>query len=352
VKIKDNYLIKILDKLIENNTQPILVGGCVRDSFLGKEVKDYDVEVYGLDSLETLEKILEEFGEINFVGKSFGILKLSTKEMEYDFSFPRLENKTSKGHRGFDVIIDSSLSFDVASKRRDFTINAIGYDYRNKIYLDPFDGIKDIEKKTLRYINDVTFKEDPLRVYRAIQLSARFDFSLDTQTFILCKKIVLTQEFLDISKERVYEEYKKFLLKSKTPSIGFTLLNELQIEKVDNHIISLIDDLSSKTMSNENKLLLIFSLIEDIFKKISNDKKLLKKINTFNIFMIPRIYKNKFTNIHLISEKMRIKLEIFNNMPKPLFMGKDLIKMGYKPSEKFKSILDTLYKMQLGGKIC
>jgi len=49
---------------------------------------------------------------------------------------------------------------------------------------------------------------------------------------------------------------------------------------------------------------------------------------------------------------MIVKLEILNNMPKPLFMGKDLIEMGYKPSEKFKSILDTLYKMQLDGKIC
>ncbi|MGK0256571.1 MAG: tRNA nucleotidyltransferase (CCA-adding enzyme), partial [Arcobacteraceae bacterium] len=165
MKINDIFLEKVLDKIIEHNAIPILVGGCVRDSFLNLEVKDYDVEVYGLNTLEELEEMLEEFGSVNLVGKSFGIVKLSTATMEYDFSFPRLENKIADGHTGFDVVINGHLDFKEATKRRDFTINSIGYDYKNKNYLDPFYGIKDIEKKLLRHIDDDTFIEDPLRVY-------------------------------------------------------------------------------------------------------------------------------------------------------------------------------------------
>ena len=82
--IKDSFLEKVLDKIIQNDATPILVGGCVRDYFLKLDVKDYDIEVYGLDTLEELEIILEEFGSVNLVGKSFGIVKL-VKELSKSF---------------------------------------------------------------------------------------------------------------------------------------------------------------------------------------------------------------------------------------------------------------------------
>jgi len=352
MKINDSFLKKVLNKIIQNDATPILVGGCVRDYFLNLNVKDYDVEVYGLNTLEELEKILEEFGSVNLVGKSFGIVKLSTPDMEYDFSFPRLENKVGQGHTGFDVIIDGTLDFKNASKRRDFTINSIGYDYKNKVFLDPFNGIEDIKKKLLKHIDDSTFIEDPLRVYRAIQFSARFEFSLDSHTFDLCKKIAQTEEFSEISKERIYEEYKKLFLKSKQPSLGLKLLNKLKIEQLNESILLNIDEIIQNDLNNTDTLILIFSILDKLFLKISNDKKLLKKIQALQNFQVPRIFEKKLDKkdtyiIHLIK-----KLNMLNNMPKPLYLGKDLIKMGYKPSEKFKTILDTLYKMQLNGEIC
>jgi len=352
MKINDSFLKKVLNKIIQNDATPILVGGCVRDYFLNLNVKDYDVEVYGLNTLEELEKILEEFGSVNLVGKSFGIVKLSTSDMEYDFSFPRLENKVGQGHTGFDVIIDGTLDFKNASKRRDFTINSIGYDYKNKVFLDPFNGIEDIKKKLLKHIDDSTFIEDPLRVYRAIQFSARFEFSLDSHTFDLCKKIAQTEEFSEISKERIYEEYKKLFLKSKQPSLGLKLLNKLKIEQLNESILLNIDEIIQNDLNNTDTLILIFSILDKLFLKISNDKKLLKKIQALQNFQVPRIFEKKLDKkdtyiIHLIK-----KLNMLNNMPKPLYLGKDLIKMGYKPSEKFKTILDTLYKMQLNGEIC
>ena len=79
------------------------MGGSVRDHFLNLPIKDYDIEVYGFETLEELEKVLSAFGSVNLVGKSFGVLKFVHEKEEYDFSFPRLESKVGKGHRGFDV---------------------------------------------------------------------------------------------------------------------------------------------------------------------------------------------------------------------------------------------------------
>ena len=352
MNINDSFLEKVLQKIINYGGIPILVGGCVRDSFLHLPLKDYDIEVFELSSLEFLEEILEEFGSVNLVGKSFGILKLSTNTMEYDFSFPRLETKTTQGHRGFEVVVDGTLNFYEASKRRDFTINAIGYDYKNKTYLDPFDGIKDLQNKVLKHIDDDTFIEDSLRVYRSIQFSARFDFSIDSSTLLLCKTIVSTEEFKTLSKERIYEEYKKLFLKSKQPSLGLQILNALKIEQFEPNVMSYIDEIVQTNISNSDKLNLIFYLTEKLFLQISDDKKILKKITKLKNFRVPRIYEKQIDKKSTFVEQLIVKYQMLNNMPKPLFMGKDLIKMGYKPSEKFKTILDTLYKMQLDGEIC
>ena len=224
-------LIKIANELVSQNAKAILVGGAVRDFLLHKELKDYDVEVYGLKSIEQLEQLLSKFGSVNLVGKSFGILKLRVGNIEYDFSFPRKEQKSGVGHRGFDVEIDGSLSFDEASKRRDFTINAMGYDIVENKILDPFGGQRCLDCKILKHIDDKTFIEDPLRVYRAIQFSARFELELHESTFKLCEEMVERGDLDDLSRERVYEEFKKLLLKSKKPSIGFNLMRELGILK-------------------------------------------------------------------------------------------------------------------------
>ena len=120
---------EILAYLQEEGFKAVLVGGCVRDFFLNLPIKDYDIEVFNIKDYDTLVKKLEKFGKINLVGKSFGILKLQTKNHEFDFALPRLETKIGLGHKGFDVEIKPQLSFKEASLRRDFTINALGYDY-------------------------------------------------------------------------------------------------------------------------------------------------------------------------------------------------------------------------------
>lgn len=213
------------------DAKAILVGGSVRDHFLKLPSKDYDVEVYGLETMEDLEGVLSTYGSVNLVGKSFGVLKFQYEGEEYDFSFPRLESKVGEGHRGFEVEVDGNLDFKTAARRRDFTVNALGYDILEKQFLDPSDGFKDMEKKELRHIDAKTFVEDPLRVYRAVQFSARFGYTLAEETFVLCQKMIQDGLLEELAKERVFEEWKKLLLKSPKPSKGFELMYSLGILK-------------------------------------------------------------------------------------------------------------------------
>lgn len=218
---------QILIALQEENIKPLLVGGCVRDSLLEIPCKDYDVELFGIETLNDVELILKRFGNIKQVGKSFGVLTLKIDSYDFDFALARIEKKVASGHRGFEVINDKNLKYDKASLRRDFTINSIAYDFFEKRLIDPNNGIKDLENKVLRHIKDDTFIEDPLRVYRAIQFCARFDLSLDKKSSQLCKQMVQRGDLEELPKERVYEEFKKLFLKSSKPSIGLELLDSL-----------------------------------------------------------------------------------------------------------------------------
>ena len=235
-------IIKTISKrLHEHKAKAIVVGGSVRDHFLKLPIKDYDIEVYGLENIELLEKILSELGSVNLVGKSFGVLKFVHDKEEYDFSFPRLESKVGTGHRGFNVETDGNMTFKQAALRRDFTINAMGYDVEAKAFLDPFNAQVDIDKQILRHIDDSSFVEDPLRVYRAVQFSARFEYALAEETKSLCKDMIEKRMLEELPKERVYTEFKKLLLKAKKPSLGFELMRELGVLQYFPELQAIID---------------------------------------------------------------------------------------------------------------
>ena len=231
----------ILKDLQELGVTPILVGGCVRDYFLNIPVKDYDIEIFGINSLEIIQKSLEKFGSVKSVGKSFGVLTLRVNEYDFDFALPRTEKKIGNTHQDFEVITNANLSFKEAAIRRDFTINAIGYDFFRQEFLDPFDGIKDLKNKIIKHIDDNTFIEDSLRVYRVVQFVSRLNFRIEEKTKELCKQIVLNDELKYLPKERVYEEFKKLFLKSSKPSIGFEVLRELGVLKYFPELEALIN---------------------------------------------------------------------------------------------------------------
>jgi len=213
---------KALAEIIrENNGRAMLVGGCVRDEYLGIEIADWDLEVYGVEP-EKLKGILESFEEVNAVGESFTVYKVGN---DVDVSIPRRDRKSGRGHKGFTIEGDPDMSFEEASSRRDFTVNAILKDPLTGEIIDPFNGREDIETKTLRHVSSETFAEDSLRVLRAAQFAARFEFDIAPETVELCKTIDVT----DLPKERVWGELEKLLLRAQRPSIGLRWLYELGV---------------------------------------------------------------------------------------------------------------------------
>ncbi len=222
----DKILEQISLRLVSKDAKAVVVGGAVRDHFLKLPIKDYDIEIYGHLTLSELETILKEYGAVKLVGKSFGVLKFIYNDLEYDFSLPRVEKKVSAGHRGFNIESNGFLTFKEASKRRDFTINAMGYDIYNKRFLDPYGGLEDIKNRVLRAVNSSSFIEDPLRLYRAVVFCSRFNFRVDSTTKSLCQSIVESKTLEELPKERVFQEIKKLLLLSSRPSVGFELLRE------------------------------------------------------------------------------------------------------------------------------
>ena len=432
----------ILKDLQEIGATPIIVGGSVRDFFLNIPVKDYDIEIFGIDSLETIQKSLEKFASVKMVGKSFGVLTLRVNEYDFDFALPRIEKKIGNTHQDFEIITNANLSFKEAAIRRDFTINAIGYDFCTKDFLDPFNGINDLKNRVLKYIDDKTFIEDSLRVYRAIQFSARFDFSLDEKTFELCKKIVQNNELHFLPKERIYEEFKKLFLKSSKPSIGFELLKDLGVLKyfpelkaliscvqdpiyhpegdVWIHTMMCLDELS-RILKEENivdeyrKLYLFYAILCHDFgkpfctkeingkitshkheslgieptisflSKLTNEKKIIEIVSSLvKNHLIPfQLYlaESSLKAIKRLSLKVNIEdlclvcladclgrtildkekcpkatswvlnkakeLDIHNEPIKPIVQGRDLIELGFKPSDKFKEILEFAFDLQI-----
>jgi tRNA nucleotidyltransferase (CCA-adding enzyme) len=204
--------------------RPRVVGGCVRDWLLGLEPKDFDVEVPGVD-FETLHRALSPFGATDVVGRSFGVIKLRLGGAEYDFSLPRRESKTGAGHRGFAVEPEPNLSDSEAAARRDFTINAIAYDPFAQVLVDPRGGERDLRAGVLRHTS-AAFTEDPLRVLRAVQFAARFDFALAPETATLCRSIKAS--FSELPVERIWGEWAKWAEKSRKPSRGLAVLRETE----------------------------------------------------------------------------------------------------------------------------
>ena len=264
----------ISKQLKEKNAKAVVVGGSVRDHFLELEIKDYDVEVYGLEKIEELEAILAQYGSVNLVGKSFGVLKFQYDGEEYDFSFPRTEQKTGAGHRGFDVFVDGEMSFKEASKRRDFTLNAMGYDVEEQKFLDPYAGLEDMKKGLLRHIDDETFVEDPLRVYRAVQFCARFEYSLSEESFELCRTMVEAGMLEELANERIYIEFRKLLLKSPKPSVGFELMRELNMLRYFPELKALIGVPQSPIWHPEGDVWIhTMMCIDEMVKLLGDDEK-------------------------------------------------------------------------------
>lgn len=242
-----------------------MVGGAVRDHILGIESKDLDVEVFGL-SKSKLISILREFGKVSQVGRTFGILKLTVNNEDFDFSLPRRDQKTGLGHKGFNIKTDPYMSFEQAASRRDFTINSMGLNILNDEIIDEYNGARDLRNRTLRVVDKNTFVEDPLRVLRGIQFAARFNLKITESTLKIFKTLV--ESLHELPNERIFEELKKLLMKAEKPSIGFEMASRIGvIQALYPEIIIAKEELGKQdTMVNHPNWILMLRALDEAAK--------------------------------------------------------------------------------------
>lgn len=139
---------------------------------------------------------------------------------DIDIALPRKETAMGNRHKDFKIDVDPFIGTVKAAERRDFTINAIMQNVLTGEITDHFGGAEDLNSKIIRHVNDRTFTEDPLRVLRAAQFAARFEFDIADETAELCRAIDLST----LSKERIFDELCKAVLKADKPSVFFEVL--------------------------------------------------------------------------------------------------------------------------------
>jgi len=446
--MKESYekLNRLAATVRDEGGRAMLVGGCVRDELMGIEPKDWDVEVYGIQPAR-LREVLDSLGEVNVVGEAFTVYKLGNA---LDVAIPRRERKVGKGHKGFVIEGDPSMSYEEACSRRDFTINAILKDPLTGEIVDPFDGQRDIERKIIRHVSDETFAEDSLRVLRAAQFAARLEFDIEPETVEISKTIDVT----DLPRERIWGELEKLLLKARTPSIGLKWLYDLGVVDqifpemkslvgvrqepewhpegdVDVHTLMVVDEarklidelpyekkvavmlgaiahdfgkppttqffdgrwrshshdeagveptlsfldtlgiytLNGYDVRNQIVQLVRYHLKPGEFYKAKNPvgdgafRRLARKVEPDLLYRVAKAdslgrnpawlpAEKRFGSEaqEWFIEKVR-ELQIEKKAPDPILMGRHLVELGLNPSPRFKQILDSVYEMQLDGKV-
>jgi tRNA nucleotidyltransferase (CCA-adding enzyme) len=160
------------------------------------------------------------------------------------------------------------MSVEDATRRRDFTINAILQDPLTGEFVDPFNGRADIESKVIRVVSEKTFAEDSLRVLRAAQFASRFGFTIDAQTIEICRTIDLS----DLPGERIFAEIEKLLMLSKRPSVGLEWLKELGVlEKIFPEIASLISVRQDPVWHPEGDVFVHTQVVVDKARELIDD---------------------------------------------------------------------------------
>ncbi len=195
-----------------------LVGGCVRDAALGRTISDVDIEVFRIP-VDHLQVLLGRIAPFSLVGASFGVLKVHG--LPIDVSVPRRERKAGHGHRGFLIDANPGLDPTQAAARRDFTINSVAWNPLTAEVIDPYGGLDDLHRGILRHTTE-RFVEDPLRVLRGMQFTARFGLTPAADTVALCRTI----QPEGLAAERLFDEWRKLLLAGERIGDGLRFLED------------------------------------------------------------------------------------------------------------------------------
>lgn len=359
-----NKDILLASKVKEKGGRAFYVGGYVRDLLLNIPNKDIDIEVHGIAEKD-LVAILNEIGEVDYYGRSFGIYALRHEDIEV--ALPRSEKLLGTGHRDFEISVDPDMGYKNAALRRDFTINALMMDVLSHEILDYFNGTDDLNKGIIRHVNDVSFVEDPLRVYRAAQFASRFGFKIDERTVELCKGI----DTFVLSRERIEEELKKALLKAERAEIFFECLKEMNqkdvwFKGVNN--LSCLMKYESNRINADNKYYFMVLLLAldnglDFIEAFSNNRELkayvkryyelYELINNRTLFT-ERYLKDSFDDfVYILSADEKVKvnsyLENIDKIKLNLVSGDELLRRNIKPGENFGRALRDINRLIIEG---
>lgn len=359
-----NKDILLASKVKEKGGRAFYVGGYVRDLLLNIPNKDIDIEVHGIAEKD-LVAILNEIGEVDYYGRSFGIYALRHEDIEV--ALPRSEKVLGTGHRDFEISVNPDMGYKNAALRRDFTINALMMDVLSHEILDYFNGTDDLNKGIIRHVNDVSFVEDPLRVYRAAQFASRFGFKIDERTVELCKGI----DTFVLSRERIEEELKKALLKAERAEIFFECLKEMNqkdvwFKGVNN--LSCLMKYESNRINADNKYYFMVLLLAldnglDFIEAFSNNRELkayvkryyelYELINNRTLFT-ERYLKDSFDDfIYILSADEKVKvnsyLENIDKIKLNLVSGDELLRRNIKPGENFGRALRDINRLIIEG---
>jgi tRNA nucleotidyltransferase/poly(A) polymerase len=196
------------------------VGGYVRDLVMGTPSEEEEVDLLIVRTpLDEIIRRITPHGRVDLVGRSFGIVKFTTRKKTYDIALPRRDTpreQERRRHRDFFISADPELPVEADLERRDFRCNSMALRLKDGVLVDPFDGYKDTRAKVLRLTNARAFPDDPLRVLRVARFSSVLGFSVDPSIYEAARDIDLR----GLSVERINEELFKILLLSPLPSAG------------------------------------------------------------------------------------------------------------------------------------
>ena len=363
----------------------------MRDHVLGKPVKDWDIEVFGIEGT-ALHRLLRRHGRVSAVGKAFGVYKLRAEDgLEIDVSIPRRDSKVGPGHRGIGVEGDPAMSVDEAVRRRDLTINAMMLDLNSGTITDPANGMVDLRARVLRAVDAATFLEDPLRALRVVQFAARLDFAPVPELLDLCRQAPLHE----LPAERILGEWAKLLTRGIRPSRGLEAARSSQIlerlfpRRTDDPRLDLaLDRRAASPRSHPEGRELSIGLL--IFLSASSSEDAVATLDTLGLFRFDGFNAREaviaahsnlkptprsdaelrqasarcelgvlLPALEALSPKDEVgpalararELGIEHGPPAPLLLGRHLPALGVSPGPQMGILIQQVYALQLDGTV-
>lgn len=181
--INNKFVIEIFSILSNSEYSYCIVGGAVRDYMWQQSFDDIDIEVYTKD----FSAVCRLFTEYDcYINEKFYTIKIGNI---IEIGLARTEDKVGIGYNEYIINLIGTSNYRLATIRRDFTINSLLYDYDNDEIIDIFNGIADINSKTIRCIDEIRFIDDPIRTLRFLKYLFKFNLSYDLRTYQLAKQM-------------------------------------------------------------------------------------------------------------------------------------------------------------------